>query len=585
MVNKKISSPSILSAIQKLNQLLTKEDKLKCIGIIFFAILISVIELLMASIIIVFAQVLNDPSAGNKYLQKHNTMQNLSPNEIVLYLSIIVGIVFLIKNVFTALEAFFQNFSIQKMCYRFKKKLLFQYAKADYGLYLTRNSSFTLQVVGGDSELAFTGGMVSLASILSESLIFCFLVGMIIYINPTLAIIIFTIGMILSIIILKILLPKFYFWGQRFQETGIKTSQNLLQFFHAFKEIVLLGKKEEFVQSYHTHSKNRSNIQAIQTATNSLPRMGIEIFFVSIFVLTISYLCLKNESPTQMMGLLSGYLYAGFRLMPGLNRIINHLNTFKSTIPAINRAYNEYTTIASREYYENIPELQFDEYISFKEVNFKYLNTKRPALSSINFKIYKGESIGVVGETGSGKSTFIDLVLGLLRPLDGKILIDDKYPVNAIQWHKKIGYVPQSIYLIDDSIEANIAFGEEKINPIKLTKAIEASQLKDFIKSLPKKSKTIIGERGIRLSGGERQRIAIARALYHNPEILIFDEATSALDNKTESRLIKTINSVSKNRTVIMIAHRLTTLKKCNRILQLRKGKIKSVSKYKELDL
>ncbi len=582
---KKISSPSILSAIQKLNRLLTKEDKLKWLGILFFAVLISVMELLMASIIIIFAQVLNDPSAGNKYLQKYNIFQNLPPNEMILYISIVVGIVFLIKNVFAALEAFFQNFSIQKMCYKFKKKLLFQYAKADYGLYLTRNSSFTLQVVGGDSELAFTGGMVSLASIFSESLIFCCLVGMIIYINPTLAIIIFTIGAFLSILILKILLPKFYYWGHRFQETGIKTSQNLLQFFHAFKEIVLLGKKEEFVQSYHTHSKNRSNIQAIQTATNSLPRMGIEVFFVSIFVLTISYLCLKNESPIQMIGLLSGYLYAGFRLMPGLNRIINHLNTFKSTIPAINRAYNEYTTIASREYYENIPKLQFNKYINFKDVNFKYLNTKRSALSSINFKIYKGESIGVIGETGSGKSTFIDLILGLLRPLDGKILIDDKYPVNAIQWHKKIGYVSQSIYLIDDSIEANIAFGEEKVNSIKLNKAIEASQLKDFIKSLPKKSKTIIGERGIRLSGGERQRIAIARALYHNPEVLIFDEATSALDNKTESRLIKTINSVSQNRTVIMIAHRLTTLKKCSRILQLRKGKIKSVSKFKELNL
>ncbi len=585
MENKKKLNPSIFSAIKKLSHLLTREDKLKWLGIISFAPVISVLELLMASIIIIFAQVLNDPTAANKYLQKLNIKQNLAPNEIILYISIIVASVFFIKNIIAVLEAFFQNFSIQKMCYKFKKKLLFQYAKADYGLYLTRNSAFTLQVVGGDSELVFTGAMLSLASIFSESVIFCCLVGMIIYMNPTLALIIFVIGLLISILILKVLLPKFFFWGQKLQETGIKTGQNLLQFFHAFKEIILLGKKEKFVESYHIHSKHRSKIQATQTFTNSLPRMGLEIFFVSVFVLTISYLCIKNESPTQMIGILSGYLYAGFRLMPGLNRIINHLNTFKSTIPAINRAHNEYTTIASKQYYEDIPELKFKKYIKFDKVSFKYLKTKRNALSSINFKIYKGESIGIVGETGSGKSTFIDLVLGLLRPNNGKILIDDKYPVNSVQWHKKIGYVPQAIYLIDDSIEANIAFGEEKVNKVKLKQAVEASQLKDFLSSLPKGSKTIVGERGVRISGGERQRIAIARALYHNPEILIFDEATSALDNKTESRLIKTINAVSKNRTVIMIAHRLTTLKKCKRILELQKGKIKSVSKFKELNI
>ena len=175
--------------------------------------------------------------------KKLNIKQNLAPNEIILYISIIVASVFFIKNIIAVLEAFFQNFSIQKMCYKFKKKLLFQYAKADYGLYLTRNSAFTLQVVGGDSELVFTGAMLSLASIFSESVIFCCLVGMIIYMNPTLALIIFVIGLLISILILKVLLPKFFFWT-KLQETGIKTGQNLLQFFHAFKEIILLGKKK-----------------------------------------------------------------------------------------------------------------------------------------------------------------------------------------------------------------------------------------------------------------------------------------------------------------------------------------------------
>ncbi len=579
----KATTPSILSAIQKLRGLLTREEKIRWLGIIGFALVVSLLEVVTASVIVVFAQVLNDPSMGQNYLQKAGITKSLSSGEIVFYVAITVGIIYLIKNLVAAVEVFFQNFSIQNMCYEFKNKLLHRYAEADYGFYLTRNSSFGLQVVGGDTEQAFSNGMVSFASVLSEGIIFIFLVGMIVYMNPMLALIIFAVGMILSILISRFLLPQFYYWGQKLQQTGIHTNKNLMQFFHAFKEIVLLGKKKSFVEAYQVHSKQRSKVQAIQTATNALPRMGIEILFVGLFVLTISYLCMEHESPMQMIGLLSGYLYAGFRLMPGLNRIINQLNTFKAAIPSIDRVHKEYTTVASNQHYLDVPNFKFEQSIVLRDVNFEYLNTDKNALSDINLTINKGECIGVVGETGSGKSTLIDLLLGLLRPTTGSILIDDKYPVNSIQWHQKIGYVPQALYLVDDTIEANIAFGEKEIDQGKLNQAIDAAQLKKLIDSLHNGSKTIVGERGIRLSGGERQRIAIARALYQNPEVLIFDEATSALDNETESRLMKTINTVSKDRTVIMIAHRLTTLKSCDRVISVNGGIIETSHKTKGL--
>ena len=211
------------------------------------------------------------------------------------------------------------------------------------------------------------------------------------------------------------------------------------------------------------------------------------------------------------------------------------------------------------------------------------MNANRNALNQISFELNKGECIGIVGETGSGKSTFVDLMLGLLKPYQGSILVDNQYPVNAYQWHQKIGYVPQSIYLTDDTIAANIAFGEQHIDELRLNTAIDAAQLSKFIDTLPEKTATIVGERGVRLSGGERQRIAIARALYRNPEILIFDEATSALDNDTEARLMSTIHEVSQNRTVIMIAHRLTTLRDCNRIIIMEKSEIKQVTDYKTI--
>ena len=583
MVKKKASNPSVFSAIQKLRELLSREEKIKWLFIVVFALVVSVLEVVAASTIIMFAQVLIDPIVGQKYFQKIGITESLSSGQIVLYVAVAVGIIFLIKNLITAFEVFFQNFSIQRMCYEFKNKLLHSYAQADYGFYLTRNSSFGLQVVGGDAEKSFSTGMVSLASILSECVIFIFLVGMIVYMNPTLAFIIFAIGVLLSFLISKFLLPQFYYWGQKLQQVGIFTDQNLLQFFHAFKEIVLLGKKESFINAFQVHSKERSKIQAIQTSTNALPRLCIEILFVGLFVVTISYLCIGYESPMQVIGLLSGYLYAGFRLMPGLNRIINQLNTFKSVIPSILRVHKEYTKVGSDKNYLNIQDFKFNNSIVFKSVSFKYLNANKNAISKIDLKIIKGECIGIIGKTGSGKSTLIDLLLGLLRPTEGKILVDDKFHVNSTQWHQKIGYVPQAVYLVDDTIEANIAFGEKNIDQDKLNDAIDSSQLRKFVNSLPQALKTIVGERGVRLSGGERQRIAIARALYRNPEVLIFDEATSALDNETEARLIKTIHGISINRTVIMIAHRLTTLKDCNRIIRMDNGSLKSISKYQDI--
>lgn len=578
-----VKAPSMLSAIQKIRSLLTREEKFKWLGIVCFALCTSLLEVVTTSVIVVFAQVLNQPEFGQKYLSKVGCAANLSPGRIVFNIAIIVGIVYLVKNLVAAAEAFFQNFSIQKMNYQFKNKLLHRYAEADYGFYLTRNSSFGTQVVSGDTEMMFSSGMVAIASILSEGVIFLALIGMIIYMNPSLALTIFAIGSVVSIGVVKVVLPRFYRFGQKLQETALYSGQNLMQFFHAFKEIILLGKRESFIEAYQAHARKKAGIQAVQTSLNALPRMVIEILFVGLFVTTIAYLCLDQESPVQMIGILGGYLYAGFRLMPGLNRIINQLNIFKSVIPSIERVHQEYTVVAAKENYVNLPVFQFDQNIEIKDLSFKYLNTEKDALNHVSLQIEKGECIGIVGETGSGKSTLVDLILGLLKPYQGSISVDGQYPVHSYQWHQKIGYVPQSTYLTDDSIEKNIAFGEEDIDLARLNVAIDAAQLRKFIDSLSEGSKTFVGERGIRLSGGERQRIAIARALYRNPEVLIFDEATSALDNDTEARLMETISAVSKDRTVIMIAHRLTTLKDCDRIVVMDKGGVKQVTDYNSL--
>lgn len=578
-----MSTPSIFSALQQLRSLLTRKEKMRWLGIISMALVSSCFEILTATVIVIFAQILNQPEIGQKYLVKYGWDGAVAHGRLVFYSALTVGGIYFIKNLFSVLEIFYQNFSIQKMNYEFKSKMLHRYAQMDYALYLTRNSSFGSQVISGDVEQLFSIGMLSLATIFSEAVVFCALTGMIIYMNPSLAVVIFAVIAVLALVIVKFLLPQFFRWGKALQEISVYGGQNLAQFFHGFKEIILLGKREAFVSAYDRFSQKKSHVQALHTATNILPRIGIEVLFVGLFVLAITVLCLEQESPVQMMGVLGGYLYTGFRLMPGLNRMITQLNSFKYVIPSTQRVCSEYHSVTAQENYIDVPEFQFQMGITLKNVKFRYLNTKKDAIKEISLEIRKGESIGIVGETGSGKSTLVDLILGLLRPYEGSILVDNQYPINSYQWHQKIGYVPQMVYLIDDTIEANIAFGEQPIDEQRLNAAIDAAQLRKFIAQLPQASKTIVGERGIRLSGGERQRISIARALYHNPEVLIFDEATSALDNETEARLMETINAVSKDRTVIMIAHRLSTLKDCDRIVVMSGGEIGEITSWNKL--
>lgn len=578
-----MSTPSVLSALKKLRVLLSRPEKIKALWIAIFAVISSFFEVITASLIVVFSQVLSQPETGLIYLRKLDITTELDQGKTIVYFAVALGITYFVKNSFAAIEIFFQNFSIQRMSYNFKNKLLNKYIEADYGFYLTRNSSLGVQVVGGDAELMFSSGMVAFASIISETIVFCILISLIVYMNPPLAFIIFILAGLIGLLLTKVILPKFYQFGQRLQEASLVGWQTLLQFFHAFKEIILLGKREHFINAYDYQALRKSQIQALQTSFNALPRVIIEILFVGLFVVAIAVLALEHDSPSQMMGVLGGYLYAGFRLMPGLNRIINQLNLFKSSIPSIERVYKEYTTVAQAQNCQNSPEFHFDKTITFEHVIFKYLNTKTNALQDINFEIKKGECIGIVGETGSGKSTVVDILLGLLTPQTGSVLIDGIFSANSIQWHQEIGYVPQSLYLLDDTVENNIAFGETTIDQDKLAFAIEAAQLTKLIHKLPEGLKTMVGERGMRLSGGERQRIAIARALYRKPEVLIFDEATSALDTETEARLMQTINRLSKGHTVIMIAHRLNTLKGCDRILVMGKGHLERIVNYKDL--
>ena len=580
-----MKTPTILSALRILRTLLTRKEKLQWLFLVIAAFFSGGLEILTAFTVIIFAKILSQPSIGLNYLSIFNMSPNLSDSKIVFYAVLIFSTVYLIKNIFAIAETFYQGFAVQKMNVNFNYRLLSRYAQMDYSYFLTRNSSQGIDVMIGDVEQVFFVGLMAIGGILSEGILTLGLIGVLFVIYPSLAIIILGLGIIFGYIVSRYVLPLFYRWGKLIQEESLLSIKSLMQFFNAFKEVILLGKQAYFVDICQKHLNNKSRAQSIQKSTSNLPRAVIEVIFMGLLVITIAILCVRQETPANMMAILGGYLYAGFRLMPGLNRILNYFNIFKSQIPSIVRLHHEYYLFPLKqpEIQENL--FKFDDAIKLNNIKFNYINVQNYALNDISLVIKKGEFIGVVGETGSGKSTLVDMILGLLKPTSGEITIDNIFSPFSESWHQKIGYVPQTTYLTDNTIEENISFGDSPINDVKLNKAIDESQLRCFIEQLPDGLQTIVGERGLRLSGGERQRIAIARALYRDPEVLIFDEATSALDMDTESRLMETIYQVCTNRTVIMIAHRVTTLQRCNRIVVMEKGKVKEITDYTNLEV
>jgi len=282
------------------------------------------------------------------------------------------------------------------------------------------------------------------------------------------------------------------------------------------------------------------------------------------------------------------YAFAGYRLMPALQQIYNNIIRIKFTIPALDTVYNDLKSLKPYSPSHNKEAIPLNKTITLKNLYFHYPNASRTALKNINFSIQARSTVGIVGATGSGKTTTVDIILGLLEPQKGTLEVDDKVidKHNLKSWQRSIGYVPQQIFLSDDSVAANIAFGTDlkDINQEAVEYAAKIANLHEFvINELPSKYQTTVGERGIRLSGGQRQRIGIARALYHNPQILILDEATSALDNLTERAVMDAVQTLRKNLTIILIAHRLSTVRNCDNILLLEKGEIKEQGTFEEL--
>lgn len=375
-------------------------------------------------------------------------------------------------------------------------------------------------------------------------------------------------------------------WGQERQfHEGLRI-QHLQQGLGGAKEVKLLGREGDFSAEYHRHNLRSARLAERQATIQALPRLWLELVSVMGLAALVMVMIGRGKGMDAVLPTVGLFVVAAFRVMPSTNRVLSGVQSVLFSLPAIDAIHSQLGQLNTGSFSPQGSRLPFNSNLEIDQISFRYPSVEVQALSDVSLMIPRGASVGFVGGSGAGKSTLVDLILGLLTPGGGIVKVDGlDIQENLRGWQGQIGYVPQSIFLTDDTLRRNIAFGlpTDKIDESAVWLAVRAAQLEQFVNDLPMRLDTTVGERGVCISGGERQRIGIARALYHNPQVLILDEATSSLDNLTEQAVMESVNKLRHGMTIILIAHRLTTVRECDQIYLLHRGCIAAQGTYDEL--
>ena len=491
----------------------------------------------------------------------------------------LVGI-YLIKNLFLAFLAWRQTRFAYGVQVQLSQRLFTTYLRQPYTFHLQRNSAQLIRNVTGEVAM-FTEAIMSTMLVLTESLALLGIATLLLLVEPLGALIVVLVLGGAAWIFYRGTRSRIARWGVARQHHDGMRLQHLQQGLGGAKDVKLLGRERDFLEQYDLHNSKSARVGQFQAMVQQLPRLWLELLAVVGLTTLVLTMLTSRRDLASIVPTLGLFAAAAFRLMPSVNRILAGIQTLRYNRPVISTLYAE-IQLAPDE--SPIPRLNHDEpgsrlvfqtEIRATDIGYTYFNAPAPALDRLSLSISKGESIGLIGPSGSGKSTLVDIILGLLTPDAGNITVDGQNIQQCLRrWQDKIGYVPQSIYLTDDTLKRNVAFGlpVELIDDAAVRQAIKSSQLEDLVASLPEGLDTVVGERGIRLSGGQRQRIGIARALYHDPAVLVLDEATSALDTATERGVMEAVKALHGSKTILIVAHRLSTVAHCDRIYRLEQG-------------
>jgi ATP-binding cassette, subfamily B, bacterial PglK len=586
----KSQEPSLLDTLRKISRLIGSQNRSRWVALVVLAIAASVIEMVGAALVYLLLAIIAEPG-GNLQIPLLGDVRALfagvDDTTFLLWVSGTIGVFFVFRAVAQVGITYTKQRMAQNAGARLSSRLMEGYLHLPYAFHLHRNSSELVRNAHTTVKEVATKGFLQAIYVVAEAAMILGLLVVMIAVTPAATALAVVIVGSAALLLLKIVQPKMKRMGKIAQEMEKRTLSAIQQSLHGVRDITVLGGQRYFGNAYRRSRLEQARALYTNGTIAELPRHIIETalfgFIIALFVISL----LAGATTDELLATLGLFAYAGLRLMPSIQKLVGGLNNLKFVGAAVDHVYADLLLVEQHEPPRGpIVPLGFDDRLSLQDVSFTYDGTDRPALRDVDLEIRAGEVVGICGPTGGGKTTLTDLITGLLEPTTGRVLIDgEDLHGRTAAWFAHLGVVPQMVFLTDETLRHNIALGveDDRIDEAALREAVTLAQLDEFVGSLPDGLDTVVGERGVRVSGGQRQRVAIARALYRRPDVLLFDEGTSALDNTTESVLMSSLERLRGRHTIVLVAHRLSTVRNCDKIVYLEHGRIAAIGTFDEL--
>jgi ABC-type multidrug transport system fused ATPase/permease subunit len=573
--------------LKKLNVLLDRKQKKQMAGLMFLMVIGAFLQTAGVGLLVEVVNVVIDPNAVQNSAAAEWFYEFLGSRDyrsFSITVMVLLILTFVIKNIFLFVQQKLTYSFVYTNQFRTSERMMRNYLRRGYEFYLNADTAVVQRSITSDVNNMYAL-ILALLQMVSDGIVSVFIISYCLLTNGTMTMILAIVLLVLMALIKKVLKPIMYKAGKDNQDYYSGLFKWISQTVQGIKEVKISCKEQYFVSEYKKCGKGYVDAVQKYSLYNNIPKLLIETACIATMVGYMIFLVATGVSTENMLDVFSTLAAAAFVLLPCVNRINNQINSIAYFEPFFmgvsdnlqdeikgDKVDMSFATDTS----EKLP---IKERIELKGITYSYPNSDKLIFDNAELTIPVGSSVGIVGTTGAGKSTVVDILLGLLEVKSGSVCVDGKdvkKDGRYRKWLKNIGYIPQMIFMLDDTIRKNVAFGvpDDEIDEDRLWEVLKEAQLDEFIKTLPEGLDTGIGERGIRLSGGQRQRISIARALYNDPEVLILDEATSALDNDTEAAIMEAINRLHGKKTLVIIAHRLQTIEKCDMVYRVEDGKV-----------
>ena len=575
------------SLFAKLKMIFPKRER-RYFVVLFFLILIGTLfDFLGVSLILPLVNLLVSPAQLEErswYRLLTRILPIRDSNTLLLVLVLLIMAIYIIKNLYAIYMSVIQGVFLSRNRINTSAKLLDCYLRKPYTFHLQHNSAELIRSINSDVSSSYEI-VSSIIGLITNGLVTLMLVGYLLVVDPLLTGSIVAALTVYSAIYFLVVRRRLREAGQEGREITVRMIKAIVQAVGGIKEVKVMGRERYFVDCYADNGEDYVRIRRRMAILSSVPRRLVEILCIGGILGLVAFKIALRQDLSAVVGSLSAFAVATIKLLPSANSINSTINGISYRMPALNAVCELIddnwgtdigrATLDTRDRAGRHETQQAD--IRVEQLSFRYPERDEPVLQDVSFTVKAGTSVGIVGVTGAGKTTLVDLILGLLEPQQGRIRYGERdIRENYEDWQSRIGYIPQNIYLTDETIRANVALGvyTDKIDDEKVWKALDDAQLGDFVRGLKDGLDTRIGEMGVRISGGQRQRIGIARALYHDPDVLFLDEATAALDTATEKAVMAAVNALSREKTCIIIAHRLSTIENCDEIYEVRDGRV-----------